>query len=411
MGGIVDGFPKLNDIHPFYADLMNVLYDKDHYKLALGHINKAKTIVDSISNDYVRLLKYADSLYRAKMLKRAALGRMCTLLKKLKSSLSYLEEVRKHLGRLPQIDTNARTLIVTGFPNVGKSSFINNVTNANVDVQPWAFTTQNLFVGHTDYKYARWQVIDTPGVLDHPLDQRNTIEMQAITALAHLNAAILFLLDISETCGYTIQQQIDLFQSIKPLFQAKPLVIVLTKSDLTKLGELEPSQRESVEALAKESNAYLIQMSNISGDGIHDVKSRACDILLDHRLTMKAKDPKKAEAILNRLHIATPKKRDNVDRPIVVPQTVIDGVKKTGPTVKDLQEEYGGAGVFYIPTEEHFQLENDEWKYDKFPEFFNGKNVLDFYDKDIEEKIIALEKEEEKLLKIEAAEDKIWAKD
>ena len=67
---------------------MNVLYDKDHYKLALGHCNKAKSITDSIANDYVRLLKYADSLYRAKQLKRAALGRSCTLLKKLKSSLS-----------------------------------------------------------------------------------------------------------------------------------------------------------------------------------------------------------------------------------------------------------------------------------------------------------------------------------
>lgn len=208
---VVDGFPKLNDVHPFYADLMNVLYDRDHYKLALGHVNKAKSICDNISNDYVRLLKYADSLYRCKMLKRAALGRMATMLKKLKSSLSYLEEVRKHLSRLPQIDTNARTLIVTGFPNVGKSSFVNNVTNANVDVQPYAFTTQNLFVGHCEYKHASWQVIDTPGVLDHPLDQRNTIEMQAITALAHLNAAILFLLDVSESCGYTIQQQIALF--------------------------------------------------------------------------------------------------------------------------------------------------------------------------------------------------------
>ena len=194
----------MNDIHPFYADLMNVLYDRDHYKLALGHVNKAKTITDSIANDYVRLLKYADSLYRAKQLKRAALGRTCTLLKKLKSSLSYLEEVRKHMSRLPQIDTTARSLIVTGFPNVGKSSFMNNVTNAKCEVQPYAFTTQNLFVGHTEYKFQRWQVIDTPGVLDHPLDQRNTIEMQAVTALAHLNAAILFMLDISESCGYTI---------------------------------------------------------------------------------------------------------------------------------------------------------------------------------------------------------------
>lgn len=34
-----------------------------------------------------------------------------------------------------------------------------------------------------DYRYIRWQVIDTPGILDHPLDDMNTIEMQSITAL------------------------------------------------------------------------------------------------------------------------------------------------------------------------------------------------------------------------------------
>jgi len=54
-------------------------------------------------------------------------------------------------------------------------------------------------------------------------------------------------------------------------------------------------------------------------------------------------------------------------------------------------------------------LENEDWKYDKFPEFYNGKNVLDFYDKDIEAKVIALEKEEDELLKIETAEDEMWA--
>jgi len=86
--------------------------------------------------------------------------------------------------------------------------------------------------------------------------------MQAITALAHLNACILFLLDISETCGYTIDQQVSLFNTIKPLFQAKPLVIVLTKSDLQKYGELNSTQRDLIEGLAKETNAFLIQMSN-----------------------------------------------------------------------------------------------------------------------------------------------------
>jgi nucleolar GTP-binding protein len=36
LNAILDQFPKLSDIHPFFADLLNVLYDKDHYKIALG---------------------------------------------------------------------------------------------------------------------------------------------------------------------------------------------------------------------------------------------------------------------------------------------------------------------------------------------------------------------------------------
>ena len=34
---------------------MNVLYDRDHYKLALGHINKAKNIVDNIATEKLAL--------------------------------------------------------------------------------------------------------------------------------------------------------------------------------------------------------------------------------------------------------------------------------------------------------------------------------------------------------------------
>jgi hypothetical protein len=64
---------------------------------------------------------------------------------------------------------------------------------------------------------------------------------------------------------------------------------------LIKYATLEKGAKEMIEALAKEHNAYLIQMSNQSGDGISDVKQKSCDILLDHRLTQKAKDPKKAE--------------------------------------------------------------------------------------------------------------------
>merc|ERR1712013_829455 len=239
---ILTEFPKLEDIHPFYADLINVLYDKDHYKLALGQINTARHLIDSVSKDYVRLLKFGDSLYRCKQLKRAALGRMATIMRRQNQSLQYLEQVRQHLSRLPTIDPNTRTLLITGFPNVGKSSFINKITRADVEVQPYAFTTKSLYVGHTDYKYLRWQVVDTPGILDHPLEDRNTIEMQAITALAHLRAAVLYFLDPSEQCGHTLEQQKSLYDSIRPLFNNKPLIVVANKMDVVKRGELAPEK-------------------------------------------------------------------------------------------------------------------------------------------------------------------------
>jgi nucleolar GTP-binding protein len=85
-----------------------------------------------------------------------------------------------------------------------------------------------------------------------------------------------------------------LFNNVKPLFQAKPLVIVLTKSDMSKFDEIDPKRKAEIEELAKETNSFLIQMSNKSGDGIADVRAKACEILVDHRLTLKAKDPKKA---------------------------------------------------------------------------------------------------------------------
>jgi nucleolar GTP-binding protein len=68
---------------------------------------------------------------------------------------------------------------------------------------------------------------------------------------------------------------------------------------------------------------------------------------------------------------------------------------KKRKTLKDVQEEMGGAGVFNFPNQEHFLLENPDWKYDKVPEIWNGMNIADYVDPDIEQKLAILEKEEE----------------
>jgi nucleolar GTP-binding protein len=381
---------------------MNVLYDRDHYKLALGQINTARHLIDQVAKDYVRLLKFGDSLYRCKQLKKAALGRMATVMKRQKDSLAYLEQVRQHLSRLPSIDPNTRTLLICGYPNVGKSSFINKITRAEVDVQPYAFTTKSLFVGHMDYKYMRWQVIDTPGILDHPLEERNTIEMQSITAMAHLRSCIMYFMDLSEQCGYSVEDQVKLFNSIKPLFANKPIILVINKIDQVKLEDLPEEQQKWIQEIAAGENATVLTMSCYNDDGVMNVRNSACDKLLAARVEMKMKG-NKINDVINKIHLAQPQQRDNIARLPNIPAESKTRVKydKNDPNrrklEKDLEEENGGAGVFNVDLKKKYLLEDDEWKYDKIPEFLDGHNVADFIDPEIEEKLEALEREEERL--------------
>lgn len=361
---------SLQDLHPFLASLMNVLYDKNHYKLALGQLRTARHLIDQVGKDYVRLLKFGDSLYRCKQLKRAALGRMATIMRRQKDPLAYLEQVRQHLARLPAIDPGTRTLLVCGYPNVGKSSFVNKVTRADVDVQPYAFTTKSLFVGHLDYKYLRWQVIDTPGILDHPLEDMNTIEMQSITALAHLKSCILYFMDLSEQCGYTVEAQVrpslpfflrrradasqcKLFHSIKPLFANKPTVLVVNKVDVMRLADLPEETKTLVDEIIASEGVQAVHVSCHTDEGVTELKTKACDALLAHRVETKLKGAK-VNAIINRIHVAQPKPRDDIERAPFIPDAVRARKKydKNDPErprlERDIEAEEGGAGVYNI---------------------------------------------------------------
>lgn len=391
---IIADFPQIEDVHPFYADLMNVLYDKDHYKLALGQINTARHLIDNVAKDYSRLMKYGDSMYRCKQLKKAALGRMCTIMKRQNQSLQYLEQVRQHLSRLPSIDPNTRTLLLTGFPNVGKSSFMNKVTRADVEVQPYAFTTKSLFVGHMDYKFLRWQVVDTPGILDHSLEERNTIEMQAITALAHLRAAVVYVMDGSEQCSQSIAEQLSLFESIRPLFQNKPIIVAVNKSDIVTIDDLDEENKQLLKKL-EEDGVPVIPMSTLSEDGVMEVKTEACERLLAQRIEAKLKS-KKANEIVDRLHVAVPTPRDDKVRPAFIPDNVIQ--RKKGNAMKierKLQKEYEEEDEDYKFDDNALYMIKDDEKYDIIPEIINGKNIADYIDEDIFEKLEQLEKEEE----------------
>jgi nucleolar GTP-binding protein len=168
-----------------------------------------------------------------------------------------------------------------------------------------------------------------------------------------------------------------------------------------------------IEACAKDNNTFLIKMSNLTGEGVADVKSKSCDILLEYRMNSKTKGnaEKVIETINNRIYIATPIQRDSRPRPTQIPKEVLKERKhnpipegqlvkvQTVNKVKEMIDKFGGEGVFFVPDRTHFQLAKPEWKDDILPEFMDGKNIFDFVDPDIMEKLERLEQEEEEFLK------------
>lgn len=157
-------------------------------------------------------------------------------------------------------------------------------------------------------------------------------------------------------------------------------------------------------SLVEQENVSQVTMSNLNGQGVVDVKTSACDLLLTYRLQQKADivaggnaNLKREEDYLRGPHVAQPKKRDNKVRAAYMPDNFTAAASQKVVTLKEVQEEHGGAGVFTFPLQEHYMLEKTEWKYDIRPEFMDGKNIADYVDADILAKLEQLEQEEEQM--------------
>ena len=179
--------------------------------------------------------------------RREAYGRISSIMGRIEKNLDFLREARDTLRTLPMIDSMEPCLVVAGAPNVGKSALIASMSSGKPEIAAYPFTTRQLHVGHFEHRRMKYQLVDTPGLLDRPMEERNHIEMQAIAALEHVGDLCLFLMDPSETGGTSMVEQTNLLNEVAELLPQTPLIVIDGKGDL--LESIDPNEWQEVCAL------------------------------------------------------------------------------------------------------------------------------------------------------------------
>ncbi|WP_135820514.1 NOG1 family protein [Halostella litorea] len=226
---VTTAWPDFDEVDPFYYELAHALVDVDEVRQSLSEVTWASRKVAEIRGEYQgRLRGDTDT---ARKVRKQAFARMADVVEEVEDDLARLGDAREQLRKLPDIDPDEPTIVVAGYPNVGKSSFVNGVTNARGETASYPFTTKGIGVGHFHRDRIRYQIVDTPGLLDRPADERNDIESQAISALEHLADCVLFLVDASGDCGYPLDAQLELRDAVEGDFEAVPVLTVCNKAD------------------------------------------------------------------------------------------------------------------------------------------------------------------------------------
>ncbi len=259
--GYVDKFPRMEKENDFFPELVDIVIGVDRYKKALGAVNWCATKAEKLKNDTLKDIRRTKDPEIIESLRRGFYGRLNSYVNRISDDLLFLQDAKNKFRKLPAIDPAVPTIVVAGFPNVGKSNLVTVMSTAEPEIAPYPFTTKGIIVGHVQDDWRKYQIVDTPGLLDRSFEDRNDIEKQAVLALRYLTDIMIFILDPSETCGYSLEVQNKLLNNIKSNFSDVPIIVVESKCDVLKTAN------------------DIRRISTVSGEGMEDFRNELVDML------------------------------------------------------------------------------------------------------------------------------------
>jgi len=259
LNSLIKAYKEIRKLDRFSKELLKTDVDYEKVKLEYRGVKASLRIIKRLTVNYRMRIKYSDDRRESNKLRKEFYGRLASVVKRLK--YEELERFIKGRRKLPHIRKDVDTIIIAGAPNVGKSLILKQLSGSRVQVNEYPFTTKKILIGYMRKGYEDIQLIDTPGLLDRAMEKRNKIEKKAILALKFLSKDVVFVIDYSESCGYSVEQQLKLLDEIKKLFKARVL-LVATHRDLkhkkVKVDiEINAKDKKDIEKLKKQILLYF----------------------------------------------------------------------------------------------------------------------------------------------------------
>lgn len=167
------------------------------------------------------------------------------------------------------------TVILLGYPSVGKSSLLNELTDANSEVGAFAFTTLTVIPGTMKFKDAAIQILDVPGIVAGAASGRG--RGKEVLSTMHSADLVLVILDAlhPENFDSIIKEARDSHIRIN---EEKPDVklkrTVKGGVDYAATLPLTKMDRKTVESILREfrfNNCQIVIRSDINSDQLIDV--------------------------------------------------------------------------------------------------------------------------------------------
>lgn len=246
---IESSFPSMDSLPEFYKELCELHFSVKEVKKAIAAMRWASDKIRDLSKATLANIRKQEDIEKINGIRRAYYGRVSSVMKQINKQLLLLEETRRTMKGFPAIKEKLFTISIVGFPNVGKSTLITQLTFSDVPVNSYAFTTKRLLVGYARVRHEKIQFIDTPGTLARD-DKMNYVERLADLAIKYVADTLVYVFDPTEQ--YPMLKQEKLLKNIKKF--GKPVILYVSKTDIADPDIVEEIREKYPEILTNQED-------------------------------------------------------------------------------------------------------------------------------------------------------------